>query len=163
MPGPRVCVFFPLTGCGFYVAGRACPAPTKASPEGLRPQARVGAQPPEAALSAETEAVARRRLMRAESTAASRSRVLAARPPLIRPRSGPRPPSPKGGRLLSQKRGQLFCQPLHRPASVADGVLFRRGQLGIAAVLGVGAAAIGRAVCIGDEQRVIAKAVIPIL
>ena len=29
----------------------------KASPEGLRPQARVEAQPPEAALSAETEAV----------------------------------------------------------------------------------------------------------
>ena len=67
------------------------------------------------------------------------------------------------GLLLLQKRGQLFCQPLHRPASMADGVLFRRGQLGIAAVLGVGAAAIGRAVCIGDEQRVIAKAVIPIL
>ncbi len=30
----------------------------KASPEGLRPQARVGAQPPKAALSAETEAAA---------------------------------------------------------------------------------------------------------
>ena len=29
----------------------------KASHEGLRPQARVGAQPPKAALSAETEAV----------------------------------------------------------------------------------------------------------
>ena len=29
----------------------------KASPSGLRPQARVGAQPPKAALSAETEAV----------------------------------------------------------------------------------------------------------
>ena len=37
---------------------------SKASPEGLRPQARVGAQPPKAALSAETEAAARRRLMR---------------------------------------------------------------------------------------------------
>ena len=36
----------------------------KASPSGLRPQARVEAQPPEAALSAETEAAARRRLMR---------------------------------------------------------------------------------------------------
>ena len=35
-----------------------------ASPLGLRPQARVEAQPPEAALSAETEAAARRRLMR---------------------------------------------------------------------------------------------------
>ncbi len=33
-------------------------AAPKASPEGLRPQARVEAQPPEAALSAETEAVA---------------------------------------------------------------------------------------------------------
>ena len=30
---------------------------SKASPSGLRPQARVEAQPPEAALSAETEAV----------------------------------------------------------------------------------------------------------
>ena len=46
---------------------------------------------------------------------------------------------------------------------MADGVLFRRGQLGIAAALGVGAAAIGRAVCIGDKQRVIAKAVVPVL
>ena len=36
----------------------------KTSPSGLRPQARVEAQPPEAALSAETEAAARRRLMR---------------------------------------------------------------------------------------------------
>ena len=40
---------------------------SKASPSGLRPQARVEAQPPEAALSAETEAAARRRLMRAKS------------------------------------------------------------------------------------------------
>ena len=45
---------------------------SKASPSGLRPQARVEAQPPEAALSAETEAAARRRLMRAESAIAHR-------------------------------------------------------------------------------------------
>ena len=45
---------------------------SKASPSGLRPQARVEAQPPEAALSAETEAAARRRLMRAESAIAPR-------------------------------------------------------------------------------------------
>ena len=38
----------------------------------LRPQARVEAQAPEAALSAETEAAARRRLMRAESAIAPR-------------------------------------------------------------------------------------------
>ena len=38
----------------------------KASPAGLRPQARVEAQPPEAALSAETEAVRVSGLMRAE-------------------------------------------------------------------------------------------------
>ena len=31
---------------------------SKASPSGLRPQARVGAQPPEAALSAEAEVIA---------------------------------------------------------------------------------------------------------
>ena len=41
-----------------FCCGRGMPRPyKKASPSGLRPQARVGAQPPQAALSAETEAV----------------------------------------------------------------------------------------------------------
>ena len=57
----------------------------KASPSGLRPQARVEAQPPEAALSAETEAVRVSGLMRAELANASREWVIAANPPLIRP------------------------------------------------------------------------------
>ena len=53
----------PRWGTSFCMRCRCCGA----SPSGLRPQARVEAQPPEAALSAETEAAARRRLMRAES------------------------------------------------------------------------------------------------
>ena len=66
-------------------------------------------------------------------------------------------PDPYG--LLSlQKRGQLFFQLLHRPASMADGVLLVWGKLGIAAGLGVGVLAIGCAVLVGDEQRVVAKA-----
>ena len=41
-----------------FCCGRGMPRPyKKASPSGLRPQAHVGAQPPQAALSAETEAV----------------------------------------------------------------------------------------------------------
>jgi len=39
------------------IAGAMRGKTLKASHEGLRPQARVGAQPPKAALSAETEAV----------------------------------------------------------------------------------------------------------
>ena len=39
------------------IAGAMREKTLKASHEGLRPQARVGAQPPKAALSAETEAV----------------------------------------------------------------------------------------------------------
>ena len=44
---------------------------------------------------------------------------------------------------------------------MADGVLFVRGQLGIAAVLGVGALVrFAHAAVSGDEQRVVAKAVV---
>ena len=85
---------------------------SKASPAGLRPQARVEAQPPEAALSAETEAAARRRLMRAELATASREWVIAAHSPLIRPRAGPRPPSPAGeGNLAysSSSSSKISC------------------------------------------------------
>ena len=45
---------------------------------------------------------------------------------------------------------------------MADGVLFIRGQLGIAAALGVGALIVlSHAAVGGDEQRVVAKAVVP--
>ena len=93
---------------------------SKASPSGLRPQARVEAQSPEAALSAETEAAARRRLMRAELANASREWVIAAHSPLIRPRAGlghlpPRgkatllipPPPPKSP--ARPRRGSCGC------------------------------------------------------
>ena len=69
----------------------------KASPSGLRPQARVEAQPPEAALSAETEAVADRRLMRAKLPIIARQWVTAESSPLIRPCG---PPSPEGEGFL---------------------------------------------------------------
>ena len=59
--------------------------PKRLLPEGLRPQARVGAQPPKAALSAETEAAARRRLMRGGLTLLPFYRVAAGNSPLIRP------------------------------------------------------------------------------
>ena len=45
---------------------------------------------------------------------------------------------------------------------MADGVLFIRGQLGVAAALGVGALIVlSHAAVGGDEQRVVAKAVVP--
>ena len=70
----------------------------KASPSGLRPQARVEAQPPEAALSAETEAVSgpARRLMRAKLAATTRSWSVSRKLSLIRPCGATFPP---GGRL----------------------------------------------------------------
>ena len=57
----------------------------KASPSGLRPQARVEAQPPEAALSAETEAVRVSGLMRGELAFLPFCGSIAANSPLIRP------------------------------------------------------------------------------
>ena len=83
----------------------------KASPSGLRPQARVEAQPPEAALSAETEAVRVSGLMGAELANASREWVIAAHSPLIRPRAGPRPPSPSGEGYLaySSASSKISC------------------------------------------------------
>ena len=52
----------------FSPRGRRLLSALKAFPEGLRPQARVGAQPPNGGLLAalDLEAAARRRLMRAE-------------------------------------------------------------------------------------------------
>ena len=45
---------------------------------------------------------------------------------------------------------------------MADGVLFIRGQLGVAATLGVGALIVlSHAAVGGDEQRIVAKAVVP--
>ena len=88
--------FFSKMQKKFRIAGAMRGKTLKASHEGLRPQARVGAQPPKAALSAETEAAARRRLMRGGAVSITRQRDTARTLPLIRPRAGPRPPSPSG-------------------------------------------------------------------
>ena len=58
------------------------------------------------------KAAARRRLMRAELANASREWVIAAHSPLIRPRAGPRPPSPAGeGNLAysSSSSSKISC------------------------------------------------------
>ena len=58
------------------------------------------------------KAAARRRLMRAELANASREWVIAAHSPLIRPRAGPRPPSPAGeGNLAysSSSSSRISC------------------------------------------------------
>ena len=56
------------------------------------------------------KAAARRRLMRAELANASREWVIAAHSPLIRPRAGPRPPSPAGeGYLAYSSSSKISC------------------------------------------------------
>ena len=89
------------------------------SPEGLRPQARVGAQPPKAALARRLK-VAPQGRMRGEFVVAARKRVTMADLPLISQWSGPLTASPKGEASTTKSRNfptklRLFLWAYTRP------------------------------------------------